>query len=208
MGSPDQPAGDNDHEHVINEPRNSPGNSAEPVPERNRRHESPEEEEQRDSSEGLRRGSMERSRPSDARSYEGTTTDGEVDGQAELFQAGAYREEFHYRSSPIVPHEELQGYKEVNPDYPDLVLGWSGDIIAAKLRDQGRYSFADMFSSIVSSIGIPIVQLGSIAATVWLGIEGQPWPATLASTPALAITISQLTIVIRSKQNQPDSPEE
>lgn len=148
---------------------------------------------------------MERSRAGDARGDgPSPTTDA---GQGELFPAGEYREEFYYSSSPIVPAEELLGYKQVDPKYPDIVLGWSGQIINSKIKDQSRTVWAEAFASITSSIGIPLIQLASLAGTVWLGLEGHPIPAGVTSIPVVGITIAQLTVVFKARPGSPDSAE-
>lgn len=60
-----------------------------------------------------------------------------------------------------------------------------------------RTAKAEQFSTVATSISVPLVQFGSLAAVVLLGVLGYPWVATVAATPFVGVTITQLTIVFR-----------
>lgn len=87
-----------------------------------------------------------------------------------------------------------------------MIMRMSERTLDRNLSDQGRAVYAESFAVIAGSIGAPLVGLASLAAAVFLGMNGEALPAMGAAIPAVGITISQVVITIRrSKEHPPES---
>lgn len=198
MESPSHATGEND-EHVSNEPSSTPGNSAGHLPERDSGHdaaeEAPREEREPRSDSGIVAG---------RRAVDAAVDDGDSPGpgQGELFSVANYRQEFHYRESPFPPAEELMAYKNVDPTFPAMLMERSGKVLDRKIENESRTIWAEAFSTIASSLALPVVTLASLGLTAWLGFNGHELPTLITGIPAVGLTITQITVVFKRRNSQ------
>lgn len=85
-----------------------------------------------------------------------------------------------------------------------MLMHRSGKVLDKKVEDRSRSVWAEAFSTIVSSLGVPVSTIASLTATVWLGIEGHTVPSIVTAVPFVALSVTQVTIVFRGKP-KPDN---
>lgn len=95
----------------------------------------------------------------------------------------------------------LHGYNEIVP-------GAAGEIIQSFVDESRttndvrlRTAKGEQFSTVASSLAIPIVQVLSIGATVFLAIQGHPGASVLTAAPFVGLTISQVTFAFRRRND-------
>lgn len=202
MGSPTHATGDN-NEHVSNEPRSTPGNSAEPLPERDRRHE-PAEEDARGS------GSPERSGNSLEEHGRSALEEHGDNARNPGYQPGLFPREVangnfsYHHTGPIPDPMTLRGYEDILPGAADRVISMAEGDQETVNEVRKRSVKAEAFATIATSIAIPTVQILSLAGSIWLTSDGKTAGSLLAAVPFLGITVSQLSIVFRRRKDEVD----
>ena len=186
MDTTRHPEGDGYDEHSTG---NSPWNPSRNLSERNSRHHTPEATSQADRADEPHRHSMGADGPDNALEHG-------PDPQSPLYEVA------HYRSGPFPPAQELADYGQVDPTYPDRILGMSEMAMRASISHETRLVHAESTSTLISSIAAPLVALASLGVTLWLGISGKTTAALATSVPFLGLTISQVVVTFSSRRSQ------